>query len=227
MVTDDLANRRWLLLPGTLCTAAVFDGFLDVLGVAPANRHPVKLDRPHVDDYAPDFQDLTDDTIVCGFSLGAIVAAHFADSIKARALILFGINPFADDPEKASLRHALAGDVMRYGGAAALRSRNLAVHGPAPRQTRDRILQMADDTAPLIGAQTQLALTRPGAMPALRKARLPVLSFTGTLDIAAPPPQGAAAAQAAQNGRFQSLGGLGHFAVLEDPGACAKALLET
>jgi pimeloyl-ACP methyl ester carboxylesterase len=182
------------------------------------------MDRPHVDDYAPYFKQLPKGTVVCGFSLGAIVAAHYANRMKADALILFGLNPFADDPDRAPARHALADDVTRQGGAAALRSRNLAVHGPHPTQAHDDILRMADRTAPMIAAQTHLALTRPGALAALRKARIPVLSLTGSQDISAPVVQGKAAADAAPKGQFHLLNGLGHFALLEDPKACATGL---
>ena len=76
MATDGLSNRPWLLVPGTLCTGAVFDGFLDALGVAYSARTYVTLDRPSIDDYRVDFDGLADNTIVCGFSLGAIVTAH-------------------------------------------------------------------------------------------------------------------------------------------------------
>ncbi|MBM2332414.1 MULTISPECIES: alpha/beta fold hydrolase [Marivita] len=224
MAIEGLSNKPWLLLPGTLCTGAVFDRFLDGLGVAHTARTFVTLDRPSIEDYRVDFDGLATDTIVCGFSLGAIVAAHFADSMTADRLILFGLNPYADDPAKAPLRHALLQDVRTFGGAAALKTRLADIFGPAPDATRAAICQMAEETAPLIGAQTQLALSRPGALPALTQAAMPVLAATGTQDQASPPPQGQAAAQNAPNGQFRRLDGLGHFAPLEDPSACAKVM---
>lgn len=224
MAIEGLSNKPWLLLPGTLCAGAVFDGFLDGLGVPHNARTYVTLDRPSIKDYRLDFNDLANDTIVCGFSLGAIVAAHFADSMTAERLILFGLNPYADDPAKAPSRHALARDVRTNGGAKALETRLSDVCGPDPDVTRAAICQMAEETAPLIGAQTQLALSRPGALPALTQAEIPVLIVTGTHDQAAPPPQGQAAAQSAPNGQFRTLDGLGHFAPLEDPNACAKVV---
>jgi pimeloyl-ACP methyl ester carboxylesterase len=212
------------LLPGTLCTSAIFDGFLDALGVQSTQRHHVQLDRPSVEDYQADFDRLPVDTIVCGFSLGAIVAAHCADRMQAHALVLFGLNPFADDPEKAQSRHDLAADVMELGGAAALQKRTLEIHGQAPNKTRGQIYAMADASADCIAAQTRLALTRPGALPALAIAQMPVLSLTGSQDTSAPPAQGLVAAQTAAKGQFHSLDGLGHFALLEDPAACAAAV---
>ncbi|MCI2399122.1 alpha/beta hydrolase [Aliiroseovarius subalbicans] len=224
MVTDGLSDKPWLLVPGTLCTGAVFDGFLNALGVADGERTYVTLDRPSVDDYRADFEGLADDTIICGFSLGAIVAAHFADSITADRLIFFGLNPYADDPAKAPSRHALAQDVAAQGGAAALRTRLPDVFGPDPDATRTAICQMADESAPLISAQTQLALSRSGALPALKRAAIPVLTATGTQDQAALPDQGRAAAQSAPNGQFCELVGLGHFALMENPDVCATVV---
>lgn len=224
MGTPDITDRPWLLLPGTLCTGAVFDGFLDALGVKPDQRHYIPVDRPAIADYLADFDDLTPDTIVCGFSLGAIIAAHAADRMSAHSLILFGVNPFADDPAKAEGRLALARDVTAHGGAAALQTRALDLAGPQQSEARRHIYAMADQSAHLIDAQTQLALTRPGALPALARATLPVLALTGSRDSAAPPAKGLAAAQAAPSGRFHSLEGLGHFALLENPQACALAV---
>lgn len=226
MAIKSLSKRPWLLLPGTLCTGAVFDKLLDTLGVDNAYQTVVPLDRPAVEDYYVDFDGLSEETIVCGFSLGAIVAAHAANRMNVKTLILFGLNPFADAPSKATLRHDLARDVAAMGGAAALKSRTPNIYGPNPDKTRQQIYQMADDTAHLIDVQTTLALTRPGALPALEQSRMQVLSLTGSHDSAAPTDEGLAAAQAAPHGRFRCLEGLGHFALLEDPNACAASLIE-
>ncbi len=225
MGTDGIPDRPWLLLGGTLCTDAVFDGLLGALEVPAAHRRYVPLQWPAIADYAQVFEDLSEDTIVCGFSLGAIVAAHYADRMAAGRLVLFGVNPFADDPARAPARHDLARDVGTLGGAAALTARAPEVFGPKPDITRALIYEMADQAAPLIGLQTRLALTRSGAVPALARARMPVLAMTGALDQSAPPGYGIAAAEAAPKGQFQSLEGLGHFALLEDPDACAAALV--
>lgn len=226
MATKGLANVPWLLLPGTLCTSAIFDSFLNTLGVQSTLRQHVQLDRPTIKHYRATFEDLSEDTIVCGFSLGAIVAAHYADRMVAQHLILFGVNPYADDRSKAQSRRDLAADVKANGGAAALQMRAPEVHGQTPDKTREQIYAMADACASQIDAQTQLALTRSGALPALEKARMPVLSLTGSQDKSAPSAQGLAAAQAAPHGQFHCLEGLGHFALAEDPNTCAAALIQ-
>ncbi|SMX50811.1 alpha/beta fold hydrolase [Maliponia aquimaris] len=225
MAIEDLRSRNWVLLPGTLCTGAIFDGFLDVLGVPVTRRHSVELRQPTVDAYESLLNTRAKGAVLCGFSLGAIVAAHLADRRSPARIILFGLNPYPDDPRKAVARHALARDVVTTGGAAALRPRLPALHGPAPDRVRVALLAMANASASDIAAQTQLALTRPGALAALSGAQAPVMVLTGGEDDSAPVAQGQAAAQAAPMGQFADLPGLGHYALLEGPEACANALV--
>lgn len=222
MVTNDWAARDWILIPGTLCTDEVFAGFLDELGIPPARRHGIVPQYPAVEDYRS-LADQSRDKIVCGFSLGALVIAHQADMLDAARLVLFGINPLPDPPDRAAGRLALAEDVQTKGGASALADRLPPFHGPRPGPVRATVLEMADTTAQHIDAQTQLALSRPGATQALRAARSPVQVLTGSEDIVMPPWQGQQAAEAAPFGQFQKLDGLGHYALLEDPAACARA----
>lgn len=225
MAIDELSKRPWVLLPGMLCTDEVFDGFMDHLDVNASQRTVLPMDRPSVHDYHADFDTLSEDTIVCGFSLGALVAAHNANRLNVHSLILFGLNPYADDPRKADGRQLLIHDVQTLGGAAALAPRITDIFGKDPTATRNIILRMADETNHLIEAQTQLALTRPSAFTALENAAMPVVCLTGSQDQTTLPAHGRAAAQAAQKGLFQSLDKLGHFALLEDPAACADAVL--
>lgn len=226
MATDDLAGENWVLLPGTLCSGAVFDPFLDALGVPPPRRHVIPLTRPSVGDYLPDMRGVAEGAVICGFSLGAIVAAHLADRLPAARMILFGLNPHADDPAKAPGRTALAADVAGQGGRAALAPRLPPLGGADPEATRATLLEMAEACGVDIDAQTTLALTRPGALPALSRAAMPVLTLTGSDDRQAPAELGRAAAQAAPRGSFRPLPGLGHYALVEDPVACARTVTD-
>lgn len=226
MAIDDLKQRHWVVLPGTLCTAAVFDGFLDALGVPPQHRHAVTLRHPSVEDYQDILAPIADGAVLCGFSLGAIVAAHLADRLSPDCMVLFGLNPFADTPENAKNRHDLARDVALMGGSSALAKRPLALHGPNAQGARETILAMADAASEHIDAHTSLALNRPGAMDALSRAQSPILILTGDEDRNVSIAQGQAAAQAAQKGHFRALSGLGHYALLEDPAFCASTVLE-
>jgi pimeloyl-ACP methyl ester carboxylesterase len=226
MAIEGLQNRDWLLVPGTLCTAEVFGTFLDVLRIPQSRRKPVTLRHPVVEDYASEMASVAKGSVVCGFSLGAIVVAHLADRLAAHRIILFGLNPFPDDSAKAAGRHDLERDVIAFGGAKALETRLADLRGPKPERTRNTILEMADKSAPYIKAQTQLALSRPGAMDALSRTQSFVMVLTGSNDLMAPMAQGQAAAKVLPRGGFRLLPGLGHYAVLEDPNACADAVVE-
>lgn len=225
MAIDDLRNQDWVLLPGTLCTEEVFSGFLDALGVPSARRKPVKLSLPAVEDYAAPLTSLAKGAVLCGFSLGAIVAAHNADRVKAARTVLFALNPYPDDPAKAGDREGLLRDVQANGGGAALSARLAEQNGPAPEKARKLILSMADKAAPDIEAHTSLALTRPGALDALGRCQAPVMALTGDRDDATPVALGKAAADAAPSGHFIALPGLGHYALVEDPKECARSFL--
>lgn len=225
MDIEALQRAPWVLLPGTLCTGAAFDPFLDALSVPAAARRVIPLDSPRIADYLPRLQKLVSEkTVICGFSLGAIVAAHLADQVTAAYCLLFGLNPKADDPAKRDGRLALAADVECLGGAAALGSRLAGLAGPNPAAARAHILAMAESASGQINAQTQLALDRPGALGALGRARMPVTLVTGRLDQQAPLELAHLAAAAAPRGDVIALEGLGHYAIIEDPEACARGI---
>ncbi len=225
MAIEDLRNRDWLLLPGTMCTGDVFGGFLDALGVPAEQRIPISLCHATIEAFEDVLSSRARDAVICGFSLGAIVTAHLADRLPAHRIILFGLNPFPDDPAKAAGRHDLQHDVMTKGGGSALMSRLPPLRGTNPDKARASILAMADTAAPHIEAQTQLALSRPGAIDALSRSLSSVLVLTGGEDQMAPAAQGQAAADAAPDSRFRLLPQLGHYALMEDPVTCAQAVI--
>lgn len=125
---------------------------------------------------------------------------------------------------KGEGRLDLARDVVRNGGAAALGTRLGPLSGPDPVGARRLILEMAEESGNRIEAQTQLALGRPGALGALSRVGWPVTLLTGDLDKQAPVALAQEAAKAAPHGRALLLPGLGHYALVEDPTACAAAI---
>lgn len=218
-------DRQWILLPGTLCTGAVFDAFLDAMGVPGAARHVIDLDSPRVGDYLARLAALSNGrAVICGFSLGAIVAAHLVDRITAAECLFFGLNPRPDDPVKRQGRLDLALDADRAGGAVALGPRLGRLAGPDPEGGRAFILAMAEAAGHHIHAQTRLALERPGALPALARALMPVTLLTGTADGQAPLELAQETVGAAPRGKLVPLEGLGHYALVEDPTACTQAV---
>lgn len=226
MAIESLSTRPWILLPGTLCTGEVFTGCLDLLGVPEASRHTVLLTHGDIADYQEPLAALcTAQSIMCGFSLGAIVAAHLADQLAPAAFVLFGLNPLADDPTKREGRLRLASDTHERGGAAAMAERCGPLAGDAPEEVHRRILDMAAQMQGHIDAQTRLALSRPGATASLSAALSPVSLFVGGDDVMTPPELSRDMASIGKYCQTCVLPGLGHYALLEDPRACADALV--
>ena len=226
MNTDSMISKQWFLLPGTLCTDEVFLPFLNALGVSQSQRTVIPIRYQSVDEYERLLtEDVPPGSVVCGFSLGAGVAAHLADRLDIGLLVLFGVNPHADDPEKYQLRRDLENDVLAHGGRKAMSARVPEIHGMNAEIVLETILDMAEACGPYISKQTTLALERPGACSALSNARYPVLALTGSEDRMTPFSLAKDAAGAALNGTVTCLAGLGHYALLEDPHAC-KAVLE-
>lgn len=225
MAIDLAGGRPWVLVPGTLCTGAVFDPFLDALRVPRAARRVVDLDNDRIEDHLPVLRrELEPGAVLCGFSLGAIVVAHLADRLPASGMLHFGLNPRADSPEKREGRLELLRDVRNLGGEAALAARLGPLRGPDPEAAHELILAMAGEATEQIGAHTELALTRPGALPALSRTNVPMLFLTGTEDSQAPITLAEEAAAAAPQGKVQPLSGLGHYALVEDPETCARTV---
>jgi pimeloyl-ACP methyl ester carboxylesterase len=219
-------TSNWWLIPGTLCTSAVFAPCLDALGVPPVKRRTIALDRPMVGDYRAQLQECVGPSdVVCGFSLGGIMAAHHADVLPADAtLVLFSVTPMADDPAKADGRKWLQSSVETRGGAEAISTLAPKLFADHSGGVLDAIAGMAEASADQIAAQTQLALSRPGALAALASSRAKVLALAGGQDDQTPPPLAEKIANTAPRGTAITLPGLGHYALLENPYLCANAV---
>lgn len=148
-----------------------------------------------------------------------------ADRLPASRIVLFGLNPHADDPAKRDGRLALERDVMAMGGGKALATRLGPLAGPDPDGAKSLNLDMAQACSADIGPQTQLSLCRPGALPALSRSIAPICLLTGDKDTQLPLQRAQDAAKVAPDARLAPLLGLGHYAVVEYPAASAAALL--
>ncbi|KRW96963.1 alpha/beta fold hydrolase [Paracoccus sp. MKU1] len=219
-----MMGGQWWLLPGTLCTAEVFAPLLAELGVSQRDCRVVRLDRPAVEDYAAELAAIRPGDVVLGFSLGAILAAHHLDHIRAGAVILLAVNPFPDLPEKRSARLAMLERARQRGAPAALAeglSSQLGAGAADRPEIRQRILAMAEEGEAVLEAQTLLALSRPGAGRMIAETRARVLFLSGGADPTAPPERAASAAELGGH-RFQMIEGAGHYLPLEAPVACAR-----
>lgn len=219
-------RQNWLLVPGTLCTPAIFEPLLKALEVPTENRDALTLDQPSIAAYRERLPArAAPGSIVCGFSLGAIVTAHCADLLAhVHAIVLFGINPYADAPERRAGRLSMRDQVAAKGARGFVEANPPPLFAGDVATARAAIAAMAAETETHLPAQTELALSRPSALPALNQCVTPVIILAGTNDTMTPLAQAAVAAEAAPYSQTIALDGLGHYALLEDPGACAKAL---
>ncbi len=217
---------RWVLVPGTLCDGSVFDPLMAALDVPELQRLVLPQDLSNIEGWRTRLAGtVKPGDIVCGFSLGAIAVAHSADLLdEARALVLIALNPDADAPEKREGREGLRraaknGEIehMFHAAAPALFAR------PTPALI-EAVTRMAQAEARHIDAQTDLALSRPGALPALSRARLPVVFVTGADDKQAPPSLATEAALRTPRAALSVPHGLGHFCLLEDPACMATEI---
>ena len=225
MMAQNVADR-WVMVPGTLCTADVFAPLLGCLGVAAGRCQFVVPDAPRVEDYDARLRAaVTGGEIVCGFSLGALILAHNLDALaRAKAVVLLASNPFPDPAGNRAGREALRDRILR-GGA-----RDWVVESWCNMSTtpdpalRDTVAAMAEACMHLIAAQTELAASRPGAADGLARCDLPLVFITGAEDRLPPPDPIRNIASQAPRADLRVLAGLGHFALLEAPERVARAI---
>lgn len=219
-------SARWVLLPGTLCTPAVFAPVLDALGVPGHRRAAVTLDAGDVGAYADRLRDAVEGAeIVCGFSLGAMVAAHNLGALrKARAVVLLACNPFPDPPGNRATREAVRDRVLRGDARGWIEESWPAMSTAQGAEPRETVIGMAEDMARLIPAQTELAASRPGADAQLAQSDARLVFVTGAQDRLTPVAQMRGLARRAAHAHLSVLDGLGHFALLEAPDRVARAI---
>lgn len=217
---------KWVLVPGTLCTVRVFDPLLNELGVRRSDRLVITPDAPDVRDYDARLRTaVTGGEIVCGFSLGALILAHNLGALKhARAVVLLASNPFPDPPGNRANREAVRDRVLA-GGARDWVIENWAAMSASNREDlRDFVASMAEETAELIPAQTELAASRPGARDDLANTDLPLIFVTGSEDRLTPANLLSTIVDNSQHAQFHVIEGLGHFALIEAPDQVARAI---
>ena len=232
-VANDATGRgaggadRWVLVPGTLCTSAVFDPMLDRLDIPQENRHFIAASAPNTSDFAAPLQvAVRGGEIVCGFSLGAIIVTHNLAAVRrAKAIVLLAANPFPDAPENRTNREAARDRIITHGASRWIIENWPTMSTDTGTAIRDFVAQMAEDSKDHITAQTELAASRAGAEHALLQTNLPLVFVTGAKDTLTPPTRLQAIAQQAKSASLQVLDDLGHFALLEDPTRTAQAVV--
>ena len=219
-------SRKWILVPGTLCSGQVFAPLLDELGVEQNACRIIVPDAPDVRDYTDRLREaVTGGEIVCGFSLGALILAHNLAALKhAHSDVLLASNPCADPPENRANRETLR-DRLLAGGARDWVTENWATMSTSKREDlRNFVASMAEETVELVAAQTELAASRPGALDDLAETELPLIFVTGAEDQLTPPNLLSTVVDSAKHAQLHVIADLGHFALIEAPGQVAKAI---
>lgn len=224
----EIKRKKWVLVPGTLCTPEVFEPLLDELAVAHADRHFITPDAPHVGDYQDRFRAVKcDGAIVCGFSLGALIVAHNLGALsKASAVVLLASNPFPNPRGNRANREAVRDRILSGNAREWVVENWTSMSTDHGEEIRELVASMADRSTDLITAQTELAASRPGAELDLLETDLPLVFVTGAEDKLTPPEPIVSLAKKAKSAVLQNLNGLGHFALLEAPDRVASALMK-
>jgi len=222
------SSDHWVLVPGTLCTPEVFAPVLKHLGVPPERQQVIEVSSPRVEDYdAPLRSAIKGGEVVCGFSLGAMILAHNLGALeKAKAVVLLALNPFPDAPGRRAGREATRDRVLAGDASGWIKEHWAAMSRDTGETVKAQVINMAEDMTGNIAAQTELALSRPGAADQLKATVTPLVFVTGAQDTLTPPDPIRPIAESCGHGRLYVLDGLGHFALLEAPDRVALAIAE-
>lgn len=223
-----------LLLPGTLCTSAVFDHQVKALEAAGIEVNSVEFRRERsIEEMAHAAATQIPDgkpAAVAGFSMGGMVAITLASLYpeKVDRLALLNSNIHPERPERRDNR-------LKYLAMAAKTSlrqvlqegflANYLLHMD-PRHCQ-LILDMADEHGlDTFEAQTTALASRPDSGPLLAGVRKHVLIVGARQDVLCPPASQMDMLHQAHDGQLVMLDDCGHFSLLEKPGEVNRALLD-
>lgn len=223
-----------LLLPGTLCTAAVFEQQLDALRSigAPVEVVPFRAEstidqmvEKVIDRIPPD-----SGAAVAGFSMGGMVALALARHRPAlvRGLALINSNSHAESKRRESARARHLAEAREGGIAAVLRRHYLPLY--LHRESLDHhrlILDMAEELGlDCFAAQAAALAGREEASATLRALKCKTLVLGSEEDVLCPPEVQLEMHRLAPHSDLVLLGACGHFSMLERPQAVNSCLCQ-
>jgi len=229
-----MANRPLLLLPGTLCTGAVFAHLVEPLQavadpVITAEFRHERTIRAMADAAArliPEGRKAA----VAGFSMGGMVAIDLAARYpgKVDRVALLNSNSHADLPDRHAGRLEALAAARRQGLRAVVEERMLPAYlHLQDAEHRALILDMAEAHGlEAFAAQIEALANRPDASRALASLDCPVLILGSRDDPLCPPDSQREMLRQARRGELVLLDECGHFSLLEQPRRVQRILLD-
>ncbi|WP_350261285.1 alpha/beta hydrolase [Pantoea sp. BJ2] len=219
-----------VLLGGTLCDGALWQ---------PLCRHlpqqPMIIPEMSGADSAKQLAaqlltDLPARFLLVGFSLGALVALEMQAQAAQRiaGLALLAVNPLADAPVNAAGRIALLDRAAKNGMRSVIEQlwpRYVHASRLADRELLGALVTMAErSSVERFRQQTAIAIQRRDLRHTLPALQAPLLILNGDSDAICTPEHHHLLVKAAPAARHITLEQCGHFLLLEQPQACARAL---
>jgi pimeloyl-ACP methyl ester carboxylesterase len=221
-----------LLLPGTLCTGAIFEHQIEALEPLAPSVEVVRFRHEHsIEEMAATVaQRIPADgaAAIAGFSMGGMVALALARLApeKIARLALINSNHHGDRVERRArrLNQLAAASESDLPGLIERDYLPRYLHRQAPEH-QALILEMARELGmECFRAQTAALAGRPDASTSLRALEYPTLILGSTEDQLCPPAVQFEMHRLVAHSDLVLLGGCGHFSTLERPEAVSRAL---
>jgi len=227
-----VAAETLLLLPGMMCDSRMWRAQIDDLDIPTSIPLCDKHDN-FVDAATDILENAPEQFALAGLSMGGILALEIWRQAPQRVshLALMDTNPFADSPERQSLRLEQIEQVLKGG------LRSLAVDSLKPmylaESNRDddnllnTILDMAMDLGPDVFRLQSLALkNRADSIETLKQINCPVTILCGAEDTLCPVAYHEYMASRISDCKFVIIDDCGHLASMEKPDIVTQELRE-
>jgi pimeloyl-ACP methyl ester carboxylesterase len=221
-----------LLLPGTLCTGAIFEKQLEALASLANRVETVPFrDERSIDEMAETVAGcIPPETgaAIAGFSMGGMVAMALARRHPGlvRKLALINTNSHAELPDRGKARQAHLAEARRRGVGKVVRDHYLPryLERQSPEHRR-LIIDMSEELGlDCFEAQAQALGSRPDSTTTLQGVACHTLILGSSGDALCPPEAHVEMHRIVSNSDLVLLGACGHFSTLERPEAVSSCL---
>lgn len=232
-LSEAVKPPSWLLLPGHLCTGALWDGVRAPL--IAAGRDVATADM--CSDASADamarraIATLSAPAVLVGFSLGGIVAMrmHVLAPDLVAGLVLISSNARAHLPERNAARieherRARAGEFGRIVACEMVPGYFATEHAELATLRRSAVEMASELGADVFVKQSEAIRTRPDSRPQLKRIRCPCLIVGGRQDALSPVEWQQELADGIASAELLIIEDCGHFVPLEAQEALAAAL---